>query len=69
MELTKEDIDKLDEAIQNGYQDYFCDGGFFWGHGFQEEALIDYKEKDEEFVVYAKQALKDGKKVFYECSW
>ena len=69
MELTKEDIDKLDEAIQNGYQNYFCDGGFFWGHGFQEEAVSDYKKQDKEFVAYAKKALKDDKKVFYECSW
>lgn len=69
MELTKKDVDKLDEAIQNGYRDYFCDGGFFWGHGFQEEAAADYKEQDKEFVAYAKKALKDKKKVFYECSW
>ena len=69
IELLEDDIDKLEEAIHNGYCDYFCDGGFFWGHEFQEEAAKDYKEKDLEFVEFAREALADGETVIYECSW
>jgi hypothetical protein len=69
IELLEDDIDKLEEAINNGYCRYFCDGGFFWGHEFQEEAAKDYKEKDLEFVEFAREALADGETVIYECSW
>jgi hypothetical protein len=69
IELLEDDIDKLEEAINNGYSRYFCDGGFFWGHEFQEEAAKDYKEKDLEFVQFAREALADGETVIYECSW
>ena len=69
IELLEDDIDKLEEAINNGYSRYFCDGGFFWGHEFQEEAAKDYKEKDLEFVEFAREALADGDTVIYECSW
>ena len=69
IELLEDDIDKLEEAINNGYSRYFCDGGFFWGHEFQEEAAKDYREKDLEFVEFAREALADGETVVYECSW
>ena len=60
---------ELEKAINSGYSEYFCDGGFFWGHQFQEEAAKDYKEKDLEFVQFAREALADGETVVYECSW
>lgn len=69
IELKSEDIDELEKAINNGYSEYFCDGGFFWGHQFQEAAVKDYKEKDLEFVQFAREALADGETVVYECSW
>jgi len=69
IELRTEDIDELEEAINNGYSGYFCDGGFFWGHQFQERAAKDYKEKDLEFVQFARKALAGGETVVYECSW
>lgn len=69
IELRTEDIDELEKAINSGYSEYFCDGGFFWGHQFQEEAARDYKEKDLEFVQFAREALADGETVVYECSW
>ena len=50
IELLEDDIDKLEEAINNGYSRYFCDGGFFWGHEMQESQAEYYKEKDLEFV-------------------
>ena len=69
IELLEDDIDKLEEAINNGYCKYFCDGGFYWGHEFQEEAAQDYKEQDLKFVEFARKAFKDGETVIYECSW
>ena len=29
--LKPQDIDLLEKAVNNGYAEYFCDGGFFWG--------------------------------------
>ena len=69
MELDDVDIKLLEEAIENGYKDFHCEGGFFWGHQFQEEAVKDYAEKDREFVKFAKEELAKGNKIFYECSW
>ena len=69
IELKEKDINRLEEAIKNGYSDYFCEGGFYWGHEFQEEQRDYYKEKDLEFVEFAKEALADGETVVYECSW
>ena len=69
IELSSEDIDSLEKAIDNGYSDYFCDGGFFWGHQSQEEMAKEYKDRDKEFVKFAREALSKGEKVFYQCSW
>ena len=69
IELLEDDIDKLEDAINNGYSGYFCDGGFFWGHEMQESQAEYYKEKDLEFVEFAREALADGETVIYECSW
>ena len=69
IELSSEDIDELEKAIKNQYRDYFCDGGFFWGHEIQEYQADYYKDKDLEFVEFAREALKDGETVIYECSW
>jgi len=69
IELVEDDINKLEEAINNGYSRYFCDGGFFWGHEFQEESAKEYKTQDEEFVKFAKIELGKGNKIYYECSW
>lgn len=69
IELTEEDIDRLEKAIKNHYSGYFCDGGFFWGHEIQESQAEYYKDKDLEFVEFAREALADGETVIYECSW
>ena len=39
MELTEDDLLRLQEAINNRYADHPCEGGFFWGHQWQEEAV------------------------------
>ena len=69
LELTIEDINRLEVAIHDGYREYFCEGGFLWGHEFQEEQRDYYKEKDLEFIEFAQEALADGETVVYECSW
>ena len=53
MELDDVDIKLLEEAIENGYKDFHCEGGFFWGHQFQEESVKDYAEKDRELFKEA----------------
>ena len=67
--LKEEDIDKLEEAIKDDYEEYFCEGGFLWGHQRQETYMNAYREQDLEFIDYAKQRLKDNKRVYYSCSW
>jgi hypothetical protein len=69
VELQFDDIDRLQDAIKNQYWDYFCDGGFFWGHQFQEDSAHSYKKQDLEFVEFAKIELSKGNKIVYRCSW
>jgi len=57
----------LQEAIGKGYSDHFCEGGFFWGHQFQEEAVQEYKDEDTRFVTAALEAVREGKPVVYSC--
>ena len=69
VELDKQDIDRLQEAIDTSYIEYFCEGGFFWGHQFQEDSLEHYKEQDLEFVEFASKELAKGNTITYRCSW
>ena len=69
LELTTEDLEKLEKAIKEDYFDCFADDGYFWGQQFQEESAKEYKDQDKNFVKWARQELKDGNKVFYSCSW
>ena len=69
VELQFDDIDRLQEAIDTGYIEYFCEGGFFWGHQFQEDSAEQYKKQDLEFVEFAKIELSKGNKIRYRCSW
>jgi len=69
LDLTEDDLLLLQDAIGNGYADHFCEGGFFWGHQFQEEAVQEYKQEDTEFVQAALEAVRDGERVIYSCWW
>lgn len=62
-------VKELEEAIKYDYIQYFCADGFFWGQQFQEWSVKEYKKQDKEFLKEAKQAIKDGKPLEYECSW
>ena len=67
--ITNEILNRLEDAIKNGYWDYFASDGFFWGQQFQEDSVKEYKELDKQFLRAARKALKAGRKVTYNCSW
>ncbi len=67
--ITKELLDRLEEAIKNDYRKYFASDGFFWGQQFQEESAKGYKEQDMQFLKAARKALKQGRTIVYNCSW
>ena len=67
--ITEDVIKELEKAIPNGYWDYFASDGFFWGQQFQEEQVKEYKAQDEEFIKWAKEQLKAGRSIGYDCSW
>ena len=67
--ITKELLDRLEEAIKNNYYRFFAHDGFFWGQQFQEETVKEYEKQDKQYLKAARNALKKGEKVTYECSW
>lgn len=69
LELTRKDIERLQEAVNTGYRDFICSGGFFYGHQFQEEAVLHNRPEDERFVQAALAALDRGDRVVYRPWW
>ena len=67
--ITDKLLDRLEEAIKNGYWDYFATDGFFWGQQFQEESANGYKEQDRQILKAARKALKKARTIVYNCSW
>ena len=67
--ITKDVLKRLEEAIKNGYYDYFASDGFFCGQQFQEEQVKEYKKMDLQFLKFCKKALKKGEVIEYTCSW
>jgi len=67
--MTKDVVKRLEDAIKNGYWDYFATDGFFWGQQFQEESVKENKKYDKQFLKFCKDALKKGQVVEYSCSW
>ncbi len=68
-ELTRDHIERLQEAVNTGYKEYPCIGGFFYGHQFQEEAVAANRPEDERFVQSALAALDRGERVIYHPWW
>ena len=66
--LNEEDILELQKLIKDDNLP-FCDGGFFWGHQFQEESMKEYKKIDLKFCKDALKWIKEGKEVWYDCWW
>ena len=67
--ITEDVIKDLEEAIGSGYYNDFASDGFFWGQQFQEEQVKEYKAQDEEFLKWAKEQVKAGRQIGYDCSW
>lgn len=63
LELTREDIDMLEEDINNGHLP--ATGGFFFGNDADDH----YRENDLAFVKLARAELFCGLRVFYNSSW
>ena len=69
LELTEEDIDDLEVAIDD--KELPETQGFFFGgdsYGEYDEEYGD-KETDRKFIKDAKEALGDGWKIVYSCWW
>ena len=67
--ITEDLIKDLEEAIKNDYYYYFASDGFFWGQQFQEEQVKEYKAQDQKFLEWAKEQVKAGRSIGYDCSW
>ena len=69
VKITKDLVEKLKEAIESKYYDYFAPDGFFWGQQFQEEQVTEYAEQDKKFLEWCKEQLEAGRDIGYDCSW
>ena len=67
--ITEDLIKELEKALPNGYWDYFASDGFFWVQQFQEDAVKEYKAQDKKFLKWAKEQIKAGRQIGYDCSW
>ena len=69
VEITEDDLDNLEEAINN--KDLPETQGFFFGGDSYEdyEGENGYKKDDEEFIKNAREELKKGNLVFYSSWW
>ena len=65
LELTWEDIDRLEQDIQSGAVAQLDTRGFFFG----DPADDYYREQDLDFVKKARAELFLGLRVFYNSSW
>ena len=69
LELTEEDIDDLEVAIDD--KGLPATGGFFFGDDSYKwyDGEHGDKETDRKFIKDAKEALDDGWKIVYSCWW
>lgn len=65
LELTWEDLDRLEEDIKNGALAELNTTGFFFGNASDEY----YRDHDLKFIKNARVELFLGLKVFYNSSW
>ncbi len=45
------------------------EGGFFYGHEWQDEAAKEYREQDLQFCEWALGKIAEGHHVYYDCWW
>ena len=65
LELTWDDIDRLEKDIKSGAMAKLDTTGFFFGNRSDDY----YKEHDLQFCIDAKAETFLGRKVFYNSSW
>ncbi len=65
VELTWEDVNKLEKDIKSGQVSELGTTGFFFGNPSDEY----YRERDLQFCIDAKAELFLKRKVFYNSSW
>ena len=68
IQLTRELVEILKKLVEEDELPS-SQGGFSYGHQFQDGRAEDYKEQDLEFCNWALEEIKNGKEVFYESSW
>jgi hypothetical protein len=66
--LQAPDIDSLEKAIKDSALPH-CEGGFFYGHQFQDEQATQYRDYDLEFCRWARSEMQAGSTVIYSCWW
>jgi len=67
MELKASDLKELESTILN--KSLPMTGGFFFGNDSYEEYEEYHKKIDMKFLIDARKALQQGKKVYYNCWW
>ena len=68
LKLEASDIDALEHAIKESALPQ-CEGGFFYGHQFQDEQATEYRDYDLEFCAWARAEIGAGSTVIYSCWW
>lgn len=63
LELTKEDLDSLEQALESNNLPQTT--GFFFGNDSDDT----YRQQDVEFIQAARNALDNGNKVVYDSWW
>ncbi len=68
LKLETADIDTLEQAVKRSALPH-CEGGFFYGHQFQDEQATEYRDYDLEFCAWARAEIARGSTVIYSCWW
>lgn len=66
--LQASDIESLEKAVKDSALPH-CEGGFFYGHQFQDEQASEYRDYDLEFCAWARTQMQAGSTVIYSCWW
>lgn len=66
--LQASDIDRLEKAVKDSALPH-CEGGFFYGHQFQDDQASEYRDYDLEFCAWARTQIQAGSSVIYSCWW
>ena len=68
VKLTLRSILRLEHMLKTNDLPH-SPGGFFYRHQFQAESASEYREQDLKFCEWAKETIKAGDHVYYDCWW